>query len=112
MLDGFTPEETTRLVFGMYARHAPCWMYVQNQGEGGVSFVGASRSQALRFDGEKEHQFVLGEIIVRPHFVVESNAFIGYGLGGLATAHHEDFITAEDRKVLLDPFGKFKKYGL
>lgn len=91
-------EEMSRIFYGANAVHVPAWLYVQNQGtEGGtdvVSFVGASRMPGvdphpLRYGSQRTHQFVLGEIIVRPHIVVATDTLRGYGLGGLATSGND-----------------------
>lgn len=95
----------TQVMFGQHAQHVPAWLYVQSQGNGTVLFVGASRSTGLTWGGTKTHQFMLGELIARPHFVVESDGFAGHGISGLARADHLDFVEAEDRVVLCDPLG-------
>jgi hypothetical protein len=101
-------SELTHIMYGKHAIHVPAWFYTQGDG-GVVSFVGASSSPALRFGGVKTHQLVVGEIIVRPHYVVESDAFKGHGLPGLATANHHDFLNSEDAKVICDALGILSK---
>jgi hypothetical protein len=82
-------ENSIRFLFGEHARHVPMWMYVQNQGQGMVSFVGASKSDELRYGSEREHQFILGELVVRPHLVIATDTLRGMGLSGLATGNHD-----------------------
>lgn len=82
-------EGYVRAMFGENAVHVPAWFYVQHQAEGVVSFVGASRSEALRFGSDRTHQFVVGELIVRPHRVVATDALRGQGLSGLMTGAHD-----------------------
>lgn len=88
---------------GSRARHVPAWMYVQDQGDGVVSFVGASRTAVpvhpLRYGSDKTHQFILGEIIVRPHLVVATNDLVGMGLAGLATNDHSAVIEQGERII-------------
>jgi hypothetical protein len=82
-----------KILFGENAKHVPAWMYVQDQGAGMVMFVGASRvdiePNPLRFNSERTHQFVVGELVVRPHFVLGTDALRGTGTGGLATGDHD-----------------------
>lgn len=90
-------QSAARIMFGENARHVPMWMYVQDQGrqdgQGIISFTGASRVGAdihpLRYGSERTHQFVLGEIIVRPHLVIATDTLRGTGLAGLATSGHD-----------------------
>jgi hypothetical protein len=58
----------TQAMFGKYAHQVPCWPYVQKQSNEVVTLVGASKSLNLCYGGELTHQFISGEIIVRPHF--------------------------------------------
>lgn len=84
---------SVQTLFGVHARHVPCWMYVQDQGDGLVSFVGASHmgsdAHPLRYGSDRVHQFIVGETIVRPHMVLATDALIGSGLAGLATSGHD-----------------------
>ncbi len=80
-----------KLLFGENAVHVPNWMWVQHQGPGIVSFVGASKVEPdaqhpLRFGSPRTHHFVLGELLVRPKFVVGTDALRGHGLAGLFSA--------------------------
>lgn len=99
----------TRAMYGEWARHVPAWLYVQDNGEGQRSFVGATQSSDLSYGQPHTHQFILGELIVRPHFAVSSNAFRGHGLTGLATVNHSDFLLAEDLSIICDPMGVLSK---
>jgi hypothetical protein len=99
------PDEAARLMFGENARRVPAWMYVQNQGDGVVSFVGSSRvdeaAHPLRYGSDRAHQFFLGELIVRPHLVIATDAFQGAGLGSLATNSHDftEMLRAGERLI-------------
>lgn len=95
----------TRAMFGAYAVHVPMWMKVQNQGkDGGVLFVGASRSVDLRYKNDRCHQLIIGEIIVRPHVVIGSDAFIGSGISHLA--REMDIETWAKGDIVCDPMGQ------
>jgi hypothetical protein len=87
-------EQALRELYGEHARHGTGWLYVQNQGQGVVSFVGASSQHGVaehqfRYGSRREHQFVLGEVIIRPHLVIATDALRGTGLSGLATGAHD-----------------------
>src|SRR4051794_623381 len=79
-----------------HARHVPAWMYVQRVGDGTVSFVGSSRvstpAHPLHYGSTRTHQFVVGELVVRPHFVVGTDALRGQGLGGIAAQGGHDLV--------------------
>jgi hypothetical protein len=79
-----------RVMFGENARHVPMFMYVQDAGPGGVSFVGASALPAevahpLRYGSRREHQIIVGDMVVRPRTAVATDALQGYGLSALIT---------------------------
>src|SRR6185369_8546961 len=99
----------TRAMFGQHAVHVPMWMYVQDQGKGVVTFVGSSRSEDLRYGSDQTHQFILGELIVRPHLVMGTNTLRGSGITQLLTRNHTDIISAPDMKILADPMGKISQ---
>jgi hypothetical protein len=90
-LDG--GADWTRVLYGADAQHVPAWMYVQDQGDSTVSFVGSSRvaegRHPLRYGTDYPHQFIVGELILRPHVVIGTRALLGTGLGGLATSDHD-----------------------
>jgi len=86
-------QAAAQIMFGENARHVPMWMYVQDSGSGVVSFTGASRvgeaSHPLRYGSERTHQFILGELVIRPHLVMATDTLRGMGLAGLATNGHD-----------------------
>jgi hypothetical protein len=93
---------------GEHARRGPAWLYVQDHGPGLVSFVGASRipttppqRHPLRYGSDRPHQFVLGEVIVRPRLVVATGTLVGTGLAGLAQGDHHLGRMLADGEVLL-----------
>lgn len=80
------------IVLGPDDARVPAWCYLQDSGEGIVSFVGASKwpvPHPLRFGSTRTHQFFNGEMILRPEFVVATDTLKGHGLAGLATHHHD-----------------------
>lgn len=97
-----------KAMFGQSAIKIPTHFFVQNQGDGVVIFAGAARTKdksqhPLRYGGSLTHQMVVGEIIVRPHIVVESDKFKGSGITGLLTSSaFADLEEWLDGKVLVD----------
>lgn len=83
------------------------WMIVQNSGET-TTFVGASRDPALRYGSRLTHQMIVGELIVRPHFVIESDQFRGHGLTSLLKdgANLADWLAGG--QLVCDPIGRFQ----
>jgi hypothetical protein len=75
-----------KVMYGENAIHVPAWMAVQDAGEGLVSFIGASRvpePHPLRYGSDKTHQLIVGELVIRPHYVTHSDARRGSGLDAL-----------------------------
>lgn len=104
-----TEVDYSKVLFGANAVHVPAWMYVQHQGDGMVSFTGASRlpsapEHPLRYGSQRTHQFVLGEIVVRPHLVVATDALRGSGLAYLATSDHdfERMVGGDQGEIVLE----------
>jgi hypothetical protein len=112
-MPGFRPAQNVlaSLQQDPHARHVPAWMYVQTAADGTVSFVGASRINQpvhpLRYGSDRTHQLIVGELIVRPHYVVGTDVLRGRGLGGLATQHPDlpHYLTSGE--LILDPYGRF-----
>jgi hypothetical protein len=94
--------DMARVLYGENARRVPAWMYVQDNGPGGVTFVGASNvtgthrtepaagPHPLRYGSERTHQLIVGEIIVRPHLVIATDTLRGMGLTSLAVMNSHD----------------------
>lgn len=101
-------ENALRMLYGEHARHGMGWAYIQDQGAGVVSFVGASKvpegeQHPFRYgnphhrrddprdgrEGYYSHHFMIGELVIRPHLLVATNAKRGQGLSGLATGNHD-----------------------
>ena len=86
--------DMAKVMYGENARHIPAWMYVQEQGPGVVGLIGASRTaegtpHPLLYGTNRTHVFVVGEIIVRPHIAIATDALTGMGAGGLYLGSHE-----------------------
>jgi hypothetical protein len=106
--------DPARLMFGENARQVPAWFYVQDNGAGGITFVGASNvtgthrpapldhPHPLRYGSERTHQLVVGEIIVRPHLVIATDALRGMGLSALATHDHDIAGMLRDGEPVID----------
>ncbi len=100
-----------RYLLGDRAHRVPAWMYVQNAGDGVVSFAGASRVPTLlhpmRYGSERSHQLIVGELVIRPHVIVATDALRGEGLGGLISKGGHDLPRMlSDGEVLLDVTGQ------
>lgn len=86
--------DMARVMYGENARHVPAWMYAQRHGPEVVGLVGASRvpegtPHPLLYGSARQHAFIVGEIIVRPHIVIATDALMGYGAGSLYLGEHE-----------------------
>ncbi|MFK0142506.1 hypothetical protein [Streptomyces murinus] len=105
-----TEAALAHIALDPHVRHVPAWLYVQNAGDGTVSFVGSSRVRTdeehpLRYGSNRSHQLLVGELLVRPHYALDTNVLRGQGLGGLATTHHDLDRLLSDGEILLDPHG-------
>lgn len=85
--------DMARIMFGENAVHVPAWMYVQRQGPGIAGLVAASRvpegvPHPLLYGSDRQHTFVVGEVLVRPHIVIATDALRGYGAGSLFLGDH------------------------
>lgn len=102
-----TDDLYIRSMFGCNARRVPMWMKVQANPDGTTMFVGASmQGNALAYGSTMTHQHIVGELIVRPHMVLESNHCRGHGLNGLAKeCEMQEWV----KSVILDPTGMVPK---
>lgn len=99
-------------LLGANSRRVPAWMFIQEAGDGVVSFIGGSRvadPHPLRYGSERTHQLLVGEMIVRPRTVLHTDKLRGQGLPGLATGGfvYGDF-TPDD--LILGPFPEELRY--
>jgi hypothetical protein len=97
----------TRMLFGENAVHVPMNLVVQQQSDGIVLVVGTMKgATALAFGGTQTHQLLLGDAIVRPRLVLESNHLRGMGLSGIVTGGMADWDEwRQHGRVLLGPHG-------
>jgi hypothetical protein len=95
-----------RMMFGCHAVRVPIQMAVQQASEHTLVTVTLTRAMPgdLRFGSDKAHQLVLGDAVIRPHVVLETDAFKGHGLGGLAMEPVEEWV--RQGNVLLNPAGR------
>jgi hypothetical protein len=97
-----------RAMFGQSAVHVPAWLYVQDQGDGVVSFVGASKPvpvagpHPLRYGSGRTHQLLAGDLVFRPQLVVGTDTLRGAGLGGLAVGGHSVEELLADGEIVLN----------
>ena len=106
-------EETmTRAMFGENAVKVPIRIIVQDPGAGVVLFAGAMRSKALTFGSELSHQYILGDAIIRPHVVLESDHPQGMGISGIMTSsmYADPFEWVRHGNVILDPLDIIKNH--
>ncbi len=96
----------TKAMFGQHAIHIPVNIIVQDmssQGDGNITAVlQSSAGRPLMFGGKMTHQLIMGDMVLRPHLVVESDAFRGHGLSGLARDGFVDVDKWLKGKILLD----------
>lgn len=109
-------DAMTKALYGENAVHVPFNAIVQGVSTfhniTAVTLVGQSsaptKEHPLTFGSKMTHQLVLGDIIFRPHIVVESNAFRGYGLSGLAKMAPTDWLD-NPHNVILNMTGDLDK---
>ena len=76
-------------MFGENAVHCGFNMIVQDAGDGKIIVIAQSTSprtgqqHPLQFGSKRTHVLCMGDIVVRPHMVFGSDAFIGDGLNNL-----------------------------
>lgn len=100
----------TQAMFGSHARHVPVWMWVQGDSDA-VIIAGGSRGNGhahpLRYGSDATHQFILGELIVRPHLVFETDHYRGSGVSGLLTSGTDIEEIVRHGNLIADPIGRF-----
>jgi len=95
-----------KAMFGENAAHAPVQLCIQDMGEGTVIIVGASKFQAphpFRFGSSSLHQLVQGDLVLRPHWVGETDTLRGFGVSGILTS--SQFGDPDAWRTILDPVG-------
>lgn len=85
----------TRAMFGQNAIQVPFNCIVQaNPNENTVAAVivvgGSSQTLRYMFGGKKTHQLIIGDAIIRPHLVMDSDHLTGTGIAGIARSGFAD----------------------
>ena len=97
-------KEYLKVMFGENAIHVPFNFVRQAAGDNGL-ILGQETGDKLSFGGTMAHVLVKGDMIFRPHLVVESDMLIGMNAAGIVTsssfADVEEWDIPENR-VLLD----------
>ncbi len=105
-------DPMTRAMFGQHAIHIPINIIVQrtdDEKEGRIIGVfQTSSGEPLLFGSKKTHQLIMGDCVIRPHLVAESDAFIGHGISGIMRSGWTDIEGWIGNKggVILNPLGK------
>jgi len=95
-------EAFIRMMFGCYAIHVPLNIIVQDMGDKVSLCIAQVPGKRIRFGSDKIHQLILGDAIIRPHAVLESDLFKGMGAAAIATM---DWRAWYNEKVILNPSG-------
>lgn len=103
--------DMTKVLYGEHAIHVPMWMVVARTTGDIPAFVGSSRDPAMLFGmQEKEcHGLIIGEIVVRPHLVVVSDAMAGHGLSSFIRNPELDTF-ARTGRVVFDMGGALENH--
>ena len=106
----------TKAMFGENAIHIPFNATIQQSGKHNDTYVFSIIGQTscvspvspVMFGGTKTHQLILGDCIIRPHLVIETNDMQGRGISGLARTGMDEWVRS-NHNILLDPMGKASK---
>lgn len=103
-------DEMTREMYGRHSIHIPLNLIVQKMdGDKVIGVFQTSAGLPLLFGSKMTHQLVMGDMVLRPHLVMQSNAFRGDGFSGLARDGFMDIERWQQGGVLLDPMGRLKE---
>jgi len=103
-------ELYTRAMFGVNAVHIPLNLILQNPDESTLVAVVQARMKPellakLTRGSKMTHQLILGDAVIRPRIVAESNHLCGVGFAGIMTSadgwNMEEWI--KKGKILLEP---------
>lgn len=97
-----------RAMFGQNAVQVPINFIMQDNDDpdivSGVFQLKHPLGRNLRFGSKKTHVLALGDMVFRPHLVVETDAFRGHGITGLYTSGFADIDTwVRQGTILVDP---------
>ncbi|KKL59835.1 hypothetical protein LCGC14_2211330 [marine sediment metagenome] len=80
-----------KMMFGENAIITPMNMIVQNMGNKVSLCIAQIPNINIRFGSILTHQLILGDAVIRPHVVLESEKFMGHGAAALATMNWMDW---------------------
>lgn len=95
-------------MFGCHAIHSPMNFIVQAYEEDGVFLavaqarVNKSLFKRLTFNSRRTHQMIIGDIVLRPQLVIESDHLRGCGISGILTSGLDPQEWASRGKVIFD----------
>ena len=98
----------TRAMFGQNAIQVPfnCIVQADQSNNTLVAVIvvgGTPQSMRYTFDSKKIHQLIVGDAIIRPHLVMESNHLRGMGIAGIARDGFTDVQAwMKNGKMLID----------
>lgn len=95
-----------RMLFGAHAVRVPVRIGVQRTNDellAAVLMAQHSPEADLTFGSGKTHQLIIGDAVIRPHVVLETDEFAGRGLGGLALTTMDEWVEAGS--ILINPAG-------
>lgn len=83
--------ETDAYIQAMFGKHAfrvPMNFIIQGDINNPAQISGVWQGESpemkkMLFNSKKAHQLILGDIVIRPHLVLETDAFIGMGINGI-----------------------------
>lgn len=103
-------DSIIRSMFGANAVAVPFNCIVQpmrNQTILAVVAIQGAEAARLTFGSNLTHQLIMGDAVVRPHCVVESNHLQGCGLAGIALSGFADVDAwVRQGNVILDAMGR------
>jgi hypothetical protein len=104
-------EPYTRLLMGQNGVHVSLNFVVQRAGEGRIIVIGQSSvpygPHPLQFGGTRTHQLVMGDAIIRPRAVVDSDHLRGSGAIHILTTGMADIGEwLSHGHILIDPLTK------
>ena len=96
-------------LFGKNSFKAPLNLVAQSQSENLNSFVGFTNYEhfPLDVDLDKNHILFIGEIAVRPHYIIATNRYKGIGLDGIYIDNDKEMIGDND-ELLIDNVSHFE----
>lgn len=94
-----------KAMFGCYSMQVPINIIVQKHNDIVCSIIGQSNS-ILAYGSKMTHQLIMGDAVIRPHAIIESNAFRGYGSAGLMCMDYREWLEKENNIMLLNGIKK------